>query len=177
MSFLLKLFKPRTKQVIITICGLDKAGKTTIVKYLVAGEYKGTIPTLGVNREVIDLPKLQMDIFDLGGQEDFRGLWADINEKSDGLIYVVDSSDFVRLEETKQIFHNIIRTQISTIIPVMILLNKSDIVNRISRPDFMKQFGLFELMNIKWSCFETSALTGEGLYEAFKWFIDCFQEE
>lgn len=177
MSFLLKLFKPRTKHVNITICGLDKAGKTTIVRYLVAGEHKDTVPTLGVNREIIDLPKLQMDIFDLGGQEDFRALWADVNEKSDGLIYVVDSSDIIRLEESKDIFHNIINTQIDGRIPVMILLNKSDLINRITRPEFMKTFELFELEKVSWACFETSALTGDGLYEAFKWFIDCFQED
>ena len=177
MSFLLKLFKSKTKQVVITICGLDKAGKTSIVKYIIAGENKTTIPTLGVNREVIDLPKLQMDIYDLGGQADFRAMWADINEKSDGLIFVVDSSDLFRLEEAKDIFHSIIKTQIDPLIPVMILLNKSDLSNRISRPEFMRQFGLFELTSNRWACYEISALTGEGLYEAFKWFIDCFQEE
>ena len=58
----------------------------------------------------------------------------------------------------------------------MILLNKADLKERITRPEFMRMFGLFELTNIKWSCFETSALTGLGLYESFKWFIDCFQE-
>ena len=177
MSFLLKLFKSKTKHVNITICRLDKAGKTTIVRYIVAGTHKETIPTMGVNREVIDLPKLQMDIYDLGGQEDFRGLWGEINEKADGLIYVVDSSDFARFEETKEIFYNIISSQINQLIPVMILLNKADLENRITRPEFMRQFGLFELENVKWSCFETSALTGLGLYEAFKWFIDCFQED
>ncbi|HUU79229.1 MAG TPA: Arf family protein [candidate division Zixibacteria bacterium] len=177
MSFLLKLFKSKTKHVNITICGLDKAGKTTIVRYLVAGTHKETIPTMGVNREIIDLPKLQMDVFDLGGQEDFRGLWGDINEKADGLIYVIDSTDFVRMQETKDIFYNIINTQINQLIPVMILLNKADLEGKISRPEFMRFFGLFELTTIKWSCFETSALTGLGLYESFKWFIDCFQED
>ena len=177
MSFLLKLFKPKTKHVNITICGLDKAGKTTIVRYIVAGTHKETIPTMGVNREVIDLPKLQMDIYDLGGQEDFRGLWGEINEKADGLIYVIDSSDYTRFEETKEIFFNIIGSQINQLIPVMILLNKADLENRMIRPEFMRNFGLFELETIKWSCFETSALTGLGLYEAFKWFIDCFQED
>jgi len=176
LAFLLRLFKQHTKQVNITICGLDKAGKTTIVRYLVEGEYKSTIPTMGVNREVINLPKLQMDIFDLGGQEDFRGLWVDINEKSDGLIYVVDSTDFFRLDESRKIFHNIIQTQINPFIPVMILLNKSDLDNAMSRPEFIQRFGLMELANIKWACYVTSAITGEGIFEGFKWFIDQFQE-
>ena len=177
MSFLQRLFKLRTKHVNISIVGLDKAGKTTIVKYLLAGEHKETVPTFGVNREVIDLPKLKMDIFDLGGQEDFRGLWGEVNEKSEGVIYVVDSTDFPRLEETKQIFHNVVSRQIEKFIPVMILLNKSDLPDHMPRPDFIQEFDLLKLTDIKWACFETSAITGEGIYQAFKWFIDCFLEE
>jgi len=176
MSFFKKWFRQRTKRVTITICGLDNAGKTTIVRYLVAGEFKATIPTMGVNREVIDLPNLQLDIFDLGGQEDFRGIWPEINEKSDGLVYVVDSTDVVRLDESKQIFYNIIKTQINPLIPVMILLNKCDLEGRLNRAEFINLFGLSELQNIKWGCFVTSAITGEGIYDAFRWFIDSFQE-
>jgi small GTP-binding protein len=176
MSFLQRLFRTKTKHVNITICGLDKAGKTTIVRYLVAGQHKSTVPTMGINREIIDLPNLQMDIFDLGGQEDFRGLWPEINEKSDGLIYVVDSTDHFRIPESKEIFHNIINTQINKMIPVMILLNKKDLGNRVSRAEFLQMFDLIALGHVKWTVFETSALTGEGLYEAFKWFIDTFQE-
>jgi GTPase SAR1 family protein len=112
----------------------------------------------------------------LGGQEDFRGLWPEINEKSDGLIYVVDSTDHFRIPESKEIFHNIINTQINKMIPVMILLNKKDLGNRVSRAEFLQMFDLIALGHVKWTVFETSALTGEGLYEAFKWFIDTFQE-
>lgn len=177
MSFLRRLFKTQTKHVNISIIGLDRAGKTTIVKYLLAGEHKDTVPTFGVNREVIDLPRLKMDIYDLGGQEDFRGLWGDVNEKSDGLIYVIDSTDITRLMETREIFYNVINTQIDPSIPVMILLNKSDLPDRINRPDFIQDFGLSQLTNTKWACFETSAITGDGIYQAFKWFIDCYQED
>jgi len=88
----------------MTICGLDKAGKTTLLNYLVKGTFIETIPTMGVNRETINFPKLRLNIFDLGGQEDFRGLWNQINEKSDALVFVVDSTDIVRLKEAKENF-------------------------------------------------------------------------
>jgi len=176
MSFLVRLFKARVKNVILTICGLDKAGKTTIVRYLDSGEFKSTIPTMGVNREIIDLPKLRLDIFDLGGQEDFRGLWPDINEKSDALIYVVDGSDYFRLDESRLIFKNIIETQIDRDIPVLILINKCDLDKHINRPEFIEKFDLSSFERLNWACFLTSAITGEGICNAFKWLIDIFQE-
>ena len=175
MSFLRNLFKKKIKQATITICGLDKAGKTTIVRFLLAGEHKDTFPTMGVNREVIALPHFELDIFDLGGQEDFRPMWSEINEQSDGLIYVVDSTDHFRLQESKEIFHTIISTQIRKHIPILILLNKFDLDNRINRTEFVKEFALINL-DLTWACFDTSALTGQGLYDSFEWFINQLQE-
>ncbi|MHA1187761.1 MAG: ADP-ribosylation factor-like protein, partial [Candidatus Heimdallarchaeota archaeon] len=49
MSFLRNLFRRRTKEVDISICGLANAGKTTIVKYLETGRFVETQPTMGIN--------------------------------------------------------------------------------------------------------------------------------
>lgn len=177
MSFLLNLFKNRVKQVNLTICGLDKAGKTTLVNYLIHGEFRDTIPTSGMNREVLNFPKLQLDIFDLGGQQEFRPMWSDYNEQSDGLIFVVDSSDKARLSESKEIFHSIIDTQINEQIPVLILLHKVDLPDRFELMEFIKKFGLNDPdLEIDWAIFETSAVTGEGVLDAFHWLVNFFEE-
>ncbi len=45
MAFFLKLFRKK-KQANMTICGLDKAGKTSVINYLLHGENRMTIPTM-----------------------------------------------------------------------------------------------------------------------------------
>ncbi|MHA1211949.1 MAG: ADP-ribosylation factor family protein [Candidatus Heimdallarchaeota archaeon] len=177
MSFLRRLFQRKSKPVNLSICGLDKAGKTTFVNYLIEGEFKETVPTMGLNRKSISFPKLDIHLFDLGGQEDFRPLWSDINEKSNALIYVVDSTDHLRFEETKGIFQNIIRSQIDPEIPVLVLLNKIDLPDRMDRIQFTRDFGLMDTeLNITWAVFETSAKTGEGIFESMSWFIKILGE-
>ncbi|NHJ47088.1 MAG: GTP-binding protein [Asgard group archaeon] len=177
MSLLQRLFKKK-KQANITICGLDKAGKTSVINYLMYGEPRSTIPTMGINLNTIKLPKLDILIHDLGGQENFRSLWANINERSDALIYIVDSTDYERFVETREIFHKIIETQIVDSIPVLVLLNKVDLPNRMSRTDFITHFGLTSIQaQIRWTCFETSAMTGFGLVEAFTYFIHQLEDE
>ncbi|NHJ05982.1 MAG: GTP-binding protein [Candidatus Heimdallarchaeota archaeon] len=177
MSFLINLFKSRTKRVNLSICGLDNAGKTAITNYLIHGEFRQTIPTMGVNREVIDFPKLKLDIFDLGGQIDLRSMWESINERSDALIFIVDSTDHMRMEEAKEVFYNILETQVSENIPVMLLLNKVDLENRITREEFISLFDLADLQFAStWACFETSAKTGIGIFDAFQWFVNVLRE-
>ncbi|MBD3191060.1 MAG: GTP-binding protein [Candidatus Heimdallarchaeota archaeon] len=177
MSFLRRIFGRTSKEVTLTMCGLDQAGKTTIVNYLIHGEFRETVPTMGVNRETIDFPNIQFNVFDLGGQIDFRSLWGEINEKSDALIYVVDRTDYMRLDESKKIFHEIIDTQISSCIPVLILLNKVDLQDGISRVDFVKNFELLDPdMDINWAVFETSARTGQGIVDSFNWFVNALKD-
>ncbi len=173
MSILKRLFKFRTKHANITVCGLDKAGKTTLINYLIYGEFKETLPTSGLNRENINLPKLTLEIYDLGGQVAFRDMWQDYNEQSDALIFVVDSTDEQRLEDAREIFYKIINTQINDRIPVLILLHKADVKERLLIKDFIPKFHLNDPQaKFEWAVFETSAITGEGLIEAFRWLVE-----
>ena len=177
MSLIQRLFGKKTKQVNMTVCGLDKAGKTSLINYLIYGEFKPTIPTMGINLNTIKLPKVNLTIHDLGGQLSFRSLWQQVNEKTQAVVYVVDSTDYERFEETKEIFHKIIETQINASIPVLVLLNKIDIQGRMHLNQFVKNFDIAKIKDIRWSVYETSARTGEGLVEAFTYFIDMLEEE
>ncbi|MBD3191821.1 MAG: GTP-binding protein [Candidatus Heimdallarchaeota archaeon] len=175
MSFLMRLFRNKTQQTNITVCGLDAAGKTTIMKYLETGEFVDTSPTMGINHEKIVLPKLQVNVFDLGGQEDFRPMWHEVNEKSDGIVFVVDKTDVLRFEEAKQAFDNIISTQVQNDVTVLVLLHKNDLPNGMERSKFIDEFGLSTL-DYDWACYSTSAKTGENIFESFKWFVNELKE-
>ncbi|NHJ05996.1 MAG: GTP-binding protein [Candidatus Heimdallarchaeota archaeon] len=177
MSLIQKLFGKKAKQVNMTVCGLAAAGKTSLINYLIYGESKTTLPTLGMNVSTIKLPKVHLNIHDLGGQSGFRFLWSNVNERSDAVVYIVDSTDFETFDESKKAFHEIINTQINSEIPVLILLNKIDLTNRINLKDFIKEFELSRLdSRVTWHCYETSAKTGEGLVEAFSYFIDLLED-
>ncbi len=171
MSFLSQLFKRTKKESNITICGLDDAGKTTIVKYLETGEFVDTSPTMGVNHDVMYISKIELNIYDVAGQEDFRDMWAQINEKSNCIIFVVDRSNPMRFDEAKKVFHTTLKAQLQENLKVAVLLNKSDKAELISKSDFIEQFNLTGL-SYDWAIFEVSAKTGAGIFEAFKWVID-----
>ncbi len=177
MSIFRKLFGKKTKEANMTVCGLANAGKTSTINYLMYGDSKSTIPTMGVNINNIEFPNLNLNIFDLGGQTGFRSFWAQINEKSDAVVYIVDGSDEGNFEESREVFHKVVETQINEGIPVLILLNKADLPECMPRADFIKRFGLMDLTAvINWAVYKTSAKSGKGLVEAFTYLIHLLEK-
>mmetsp|Transcript_4437 Transcript_4437/g.3667 ORF Transcript_4437/g.3667 Transcript_4437/m.3667 type:complete len:117 (+) Transcript_4437:85-435(+) len=96
----LSLFNPR-KPTKLLMLGLDNAGKTTITQRLKLGKFIKTIPTIGFNVENIDHKNLRMMVWDIAGQEKVRPLWKVYFEKTNGLIFVVDSEDKERIGQAR----------------------------------------------------------------------------
>ncbi len=172
MGFLAKLFGKAEKKINIAMCGLDNAGKTSILNFLKNGEFQGTIATMGVNHENFKLGKLSMSVMDLGGQEVFRPFWPGYIERADILVFVLDSSDVTRLPLAKDIFHKAISTYCNEEIPILILATKQDLTNVCSLAYIIHFFQLTSLFERTIHVQKTSAKTGLGIYESFQWIHD-----
>ncbi|MFW9996040.1 MAG: ADP-ribosylation factor family protein [Candidatus Odinarchaeota archaeon] len=173
MSWLKRFFLKTEKKVQISFCGLDAAGKTTILNYLLTGEKTETIPTTGINFERIRLKdKTVFEVYDLPGQKDLRKLWDTHLVKSDLVVFVLDSANKARIDEAKELFWRIYSNQIDSKVPIAILANKQDLPDHLSAVDILDSFDLGELTLTKWQIFGTSALTGKGIIEAFQWIYE-----
>jgi GTPase SAR1 family protein len=109
----------RTEKKILMV-GLDGAGKTTVCLHgkpmlgevlpfsftakvlykLRLGEQVRTIPTIGFNLETVQYNNISFAIWDIGGQDKIRPLWKYYFQGNDAIIYVVDSSDMRRIDES-----------------------------------------------------------------------------
>uniref|UniRef100_A0A663DML6 ADP ribosylation factor 5 n=1 Tax=Aquila chrysaetos chrysaetos TaxID=223781 RepID=A0A663DML6_AQUCH len=88
------------KQMRILMVGLDAAGKTTILYKLKLGEIVTTIPTIGFNVETVEYKNICFTVWDVGGQDKIRPLWRHYFQNTQGLIFVVDSNDRERVQES-----------------------------------------------------------------------------
>lgn len=81
-----------------------EAAKTKLTK-----NYKGMNPkhittTVGLNIGQIDISGIRLSFWDLGGQNELQSLWDKYYQESHAIIYVVDSHDRERMEESKAVF-------------------------------------------------------------------------
>merc|ERR1712050_429040 len=86
----------------ILMVGLDAAGKTTILYKLKLGEVVSSVPTIGFNVETVEYKNIKFTVWDIGGQDKIRLLWRHYFQNTQGLIFVVDSSDKERVDIAKE---------------------------------------------------------------------------
>ena len=94
MGFLFsKLFM---KKLEFCVLGLEGCGKTTFINQLM-GEDKKTVPTIGLNVKQYKKNNVNMKMWDIGGQFQYRQNWIDYGKLCDVVIFMVDASNVSRL--------------------------------------------------------------------------------
>ena len=152
----------------ILMLGLDAAGKTTIVYKLKLGEVLNSVPTIGFNVETVEFKNIKFNVWDVGGQDKIRVLWRHYYPGTDGLIFVVDSSDRNRIDLAKKELHKMLEEEDLNDAVLLVLANKQDLgVMPVS--EVIDKMELQDLKGREWFCQGTSALNGAGLYEGLNW--------
>ena len=109
----------------VLLLGLDNAGKTCILYKVKLNESVTTIPTIGFNCETVTPCKgVTFTVWDVGGQDNIRRLWSYYYQNADGLVYVVDSSDRERMDESCEELHSILNDDQMRNVPFVIIANK-----------------------------------------------------
>lgn len=162
-------FLPGFHSLHVVVIGLDSAGKTSLLYRLKLKEFVKTIPTKGFNMEKVRVAvgpsrSIGFQVWDVGGQEKLRPLWKSYTRRTDGMVFVVDSTELERMEEARVELHKITRTSENQGVPVLVLANKQDLDSALSVSEVAKLLSLHELstytLHHAQGC---SAVDGRGL--------------
>merc|ERR1712083_658573 len=124
---ILKKMKKDEKEARILMLGLDNAGKTTILKKMSEEDISQIQPTQGFNIKSLQHGDFKLNVWDIGGQKTIRPYWSNYFESSDALVYVIDSSDTRRLEESGEELKELLAEEKLGSIPILIYANKQDL--------------------------------------------------
>ncbi|KAL7667984.1 hypothetical protein ACOME3_008705 [Neoechinorhynchus agilis] len=157
------------KQIRILMLGLDSAGKTTILYNLRLGSNVTTIPTVGFNVETVVYKNVKFSVWDVGGQDKIRPLWRHYYTGTQGLIFVVDSSDCGRMDECRVELHKIVNDREMRDAAILIYANKQDMTDSMTPEEIQDRLALSKLTSRKWYIQPSCAMSGAGIYEGITW--------
>lgn len=163
----------------VLILGLDNSGKTTFLEHAKCNLNKGykqidlnrIASTVGLNVGKIETNGVILNFWDLGGQKELQLLWDKYFLEAHGVIWVVDSSDRNRLNESVEAFNNIIKNELLENLPMLFVINKQDIPSAMKPDEIIYAFrSSFDLMgDRRFLSIPASALKGNGINESISW--------
>ncbi|KAL2919029.1 ADP-ribosylation factor protein 3 [Polyrhizophydium stewartii] len=204
---LLRKLKRSDKEIRILLLGLDNAGKTSLLKRLAGEDISEIKPTQGFNVKTVQQEGIKMNVWDIGGQQAIRPYWRNYFESTDVLvqrhacfksglleeadsgisrawaalvqIYVVDSSDKRRLEETGDELSTLLTEQKLAAVPLIVFANKQDLMNALAGDEASRlaRLNLNSIRDRTWHIQPCSAKTGDGVSEGMEWAIQAAQKK
>ena len=114
---------------------------------------------------------------DVGGQDKIRPLWRHYYQNTQGIIYVVDSNDRERVEESALELQKLLREDELREAVVLVLANKQDMPNVMAVAEVTDKLGLNSLRNREWYIQATCAQSGDGLYEGLDWLANALKNK
>lgn len=140
--------------------GLDNSGKTTILKKLSDEDISHIMPTQGFNIKTLQHDSFKLNVWDVGGkicqlfksyivpfktiittgQKSIRPYWKNYFDQTDALIYVIDSADKKRMEETGVELKQLLEEEKLQNVPLLIFANKQDLLSAMTPAEVIEQF-------------------------------------
>lgn len=163
----------------ILILGLDNSGKTTFLEHARCNFNKNyrradlnrIASTVGLNVGKIETSGVILNFWDLGGQQELQLLWDKYYQEAHGIIWVVDSSDRKRLDESVAAFRKVIKNDLLANLPLLFVVNKQDLPNAMKPSEVVTAFreSLDSIGDRRFISIPTSALKGDGINKSIGW--------
>ena len=162
---------PQSSILKIFLCGLDNAGKSTLVHYLKTGEFlTKLLPTKRFNIAHLSLGDSKVIIWDMPGQDIFRNSWLKGAQDSNMFLFMLDLADRSRWDIAKNELWKMLNRFELKGVPLLVLGNKLDLVNgNIRREKVLEELELQYIKNRQWNLILTSIKEKQGIDESLNW--------
>nr|KJB79006.1 hypothetical protein B456_013G050700 [Gossypium raimondii] len=129
----------------LSLIGLQNAGKTSLVNVIATGGYsEDMIPTVGFNMRKVTKGNVTIKLWDLGGQPRFRSIRE---------------------------LHDLLSKSSLNGIPVLVLGNKIDKPEALSKEDLTEQMGLKSITDREVCCYMISCKNSTNIDAVIDWLV------
>ncbi|GAA97129.1 uncharacterized protein L969DRAFT_103006 [Mixia osmundae IAM 14324] len=159
-----------SKELEMTIVGLQNSGKTSLVNALSNGQFsESVVPTVGFNVKKVTKGKVTMRLWDIGGQPRFRSMWERYCRGVNAILFIIDSADHEKLDSAKEELLTLLERPQLASIPVLVLGNKNDLPSALKVADLIDRLELAKIANREVSCYSISCQNQNNIDITMNW--------
>jgi small GTP-binding protein len=129
------------------VFGIDKAGKSSIVNTLKGLPCENLRPTLSFSLINFIVDDMKFQIWDAPGQKNLRRIWNNGFNRAKFLVFVLDTTDIDRFEESHEVLNNVLSEDDVKNIPLIFCFHKWDLNE--AKDNINKAENMFNLSEIK----------------------------
>lgn len=156
----------------LSLVGLQNAGKTSLVNAIATGGYsEDMIPTVGFNMRKVTKGNVTIKLWDLGGQRRFRTMWERYCRGVSAIVYVVDAADRDSVPISRSELHDLLTKPSLSGIPLLVLGNKIDKSEALSKQALVDQLGLESISDREVCCYMISCKDSINIDAVINWLI------
>ncbi|KAH9695152.1 ADP-ribosylation factor-like protein 8a [Citrus sinensis] len=145
----------------LSLIGLQNAGKTSLVNVI----------AVGFNMRKVTKGNVTIKLWDLGGQPRFRSMWERYCRAVSAIVYVVDAADYDNLPVSRSELHDLLSKPSLNGIPLLVLGNKIDKPEALSKEDLMEQMGLKSITDREVCCYMISCKNSTNIDTVIDWLV------
>ncbi|KAL3151637.1 hypothetical protein ABBQ38_012628 [Trebouxia sp. C0009 RCD-2024] len=135
-------------------------------------------PTVGFSVEQVKKGGLNLTVIDMSGASRYRSLWEKYYRDAQAIIFVVDSTDRLRLVVARNELDQILQHQdVTQPIPLLVMANKQDLEGALPAAELAQMLQLQDIRDSPWQIVATNALTGDGLESGTEWLADALSSK
>lgn len=102
-------------------------------------------PTVGFNIKTMNVDEFKVNVWDVGGQKSIRSFWRNYFDTTDGIVWVIDSSDIHRIVDCKNELRTVLKEERLTGASLLIMANKQDVEGALRPPDIALMLDIEEI--------------------------------
>ncbi len=156
----------------ILIAGIENVGKTSLVQRIIERPACTSLHTQGLRINFCEKQGIHLCLWELPGLSMFRSRWPGYFHDVDIIVFVTDSSNVKRLEESNILLRTMLNSPFLAGVPLLVFNNKSDRLIRKTVKQTTKIMQLKMLRDRHWYIQDSSAETGFGIDLGLEWILN-----
>uniref|UniRef100_A0A9L0RTD4 ADP ribosylation factor like GTPase 8B n=1 Tax=Equus caballus TaxID=9796 RepID=A0A9L0RTD4_HORSE len=122
-------------------------------------------------KSLIRIVRLDLKIWDIGGQPRFRSMWERYCRGVNAIVYMIDAADREKIEASRNELHNLLDKPQLQGIPVLVLGNKRDLPNALDEKQLIEKMNLSAIQDREICCYSISCKEKDNIDITLQWLI------